>query len=72
MKNDGIQLLEEIFPDAKIYQPLYKHGIYTIEDLLSCGSTISKVKGLGKVRQQELFTRMQELNLKFINTDKEM
>lgn len=65
LKEKGVQLLEEVIPNVKIYNPLYKNGIYTIEDLLNYGPDVCKIVRFGPLRQQELLKRMRELNLSF-------
>lgn len=65
LREKGVQLLEEVIPNYRIYTPLYKNGIYTIEDLLNFGPEVHKLVGFGTIRQQELAEKMKELNLSF-------
>jgi len=65
LKDQGVQLLEEIIPNVRIYTPLYKNGIYTLDDLLNFGPDVYKLVGFGLLRQQELTEKMNELNLTF-------
>ncbi len=65
LKEQGIPLLEETIPNARIYTSLYKNGIYTLTDLLNLGPDVCKLAGFGLIRQKELFEKMNELNLTF-------
>lgn len=70
LRNNGVELLEEKFPNAKVYMPLYRNGIYTLEDLVNYGPDISNIVGFGELRQKELLSRMQELGLTFVVSNK--
>lgn len=65
LKEKGVKLLEETFDDSRIYLPMYRNGIYSLEDLLNYGHEVHKLKGFGPLRQQELAEKMKELNLSF-------
>lgn len=65
LKERGVKLLEETFDNSKIYMPMYRNGIYSLEDLIEFGPEVNKILGFGPLRQQELATKMRELNLSF-------
>lgn len=72
LRSDGVELLEEKFPNAKVYMPLYKNGIYTIEDLVNYGPDVLNIVRIGELRQKELLSRMQELGLTFVVSNKKV
>lgn len=65
LKAKGVKLLEETIQDADIYMPMYRSGIYSIEDLLNNGPNFDKIYGFGPQKQQQLVEKMKELNLTF-------
>ena len=65
LRERGVKLLEETFDNPKIYMPMYRNGIYSVEDLLDFGPEVHKLVGFGPLRQQELAEKMRELNLTF-------
>lgn len=65
LREKGVQLLEEVIPNYRIYNLLYKNGIYTLDDLLNFGPEVNKLVGFGPIKQQELAEKMKELNLPF-------
>ena len=62
---EGIQLLEEVMDDPKIYLILYRHGIYSLEDLIKYGPKALKLPGYGPLRRKELVDKMKELGIEF-------
>lgn len=65
LKEQGVPLLEETISNARLYNLLYKNGIYTLTDLLNFGPDVCKLSGFGPLKQQELIDKMNELNITF-------
>ena len=65
LKEQGVQLLDEVIPNAQICNLLYKNGIYTLDDLLDYGPDVYKLARFGPLRRLELTEKMKELNLTF-------
>ncbi len=65
LRKKGVQLLEDIFDDNKIYRTLYRHGIFTLDDLLEYGPDVFSISGFGPQRQKNLLEKMRKLGLKF-------
>lgn len=63
IKAQGGNLLEEVIDESKIYLTLYRNGIYTLEDLINCGSEVYNIKGFGPNRQQLLKQKLKKLNI---------
>ena len=53
-KAEGIILLEETISEPRLYQPLYRNGIYTLEELIINRHKISEINGYGPTRRQLL------------------
>ncbi len=70
LRASGALLLENFFTDGKIYCTLYKHNIFTLDDLLNYGDDVLSIPGFGERRQAVLKDRMKELNLNFGQSQK--
>ena len=65
LKEQGEELLEETFGDAKLCSGLYKNGIYTIQELAEFGPDFQKLVGIGKVTALKILSKMEEKGISF-------
>lgn len=60
-----VKYLEELGFSLSIASPLYKNNIYTLEDLISCGKDVYRLRGIGVKKGKAIWQKMQELNIPF-------
>ena len=66
LKEQGIRLLEEDLLDPKLYMPLYRNGIYTLNDLIKAGSKVLEIPNYGPLRRHDLIERLKELGVELV------
>ena len=70
-KEEGKTILQDIIPEAKLYLPLYRHGIYTLEDLIKNGHKVYELEGIGTIKQQKLQDILQVLGIELVEPEGE-
>ena len=70
-KASGVELLEEIIIDSRIYMSLYRNGIFTIEDLKNAGPSVFEIKTLRGQKLIKLKEIMKKLNIYFEEPEEE-
>ena len=66
LKEQGIRLLEEDLLDPKLYMPLYRNGIYTLNDLIKAGSKVLEIPNYGPLRKSLLLEQLKELGIELV------
>ena len=70
MRNNGIQILDDVFDDNSITGFLYRNGIFTVDDLVKSKNKIYEIKKFGPIRRKELFELMEKAGISFIDEEK--
>ena len=65
-KAEGLILLEETISDPKLYLPLYRAEIYTLEDLQNRATEIPNINGYGPTKQQLLKEALAKIGISLI------
>ena len=65
-KEKGIPMIQdELSLDLKTCGTLYRHGIYTVQDLLNCGEKVFELVGIGYIGARNLKEAMETKNITF-------
>ena len=72
LKEEGKTVLQDIIPEAKIYQPLYRQNIYTLEDLIAYADKLQKLEGIGRTKYQKLLDILKSLGIEVVEQTKEV